>query len=51
MNHGNVNVNLMKVYVIRSKNDIMMSVGVSVKNQIIGVIVKRIYVEVEPSYE
>ena len=32
----------MKVYVIQSKNRVMMSVGVSVKKKMIGVFVKMI---------
>ena len=32
----------MKVYAIQSKNEIMINVGVSVKNQIVGVLVRMI---------
>ena len=32
----------MKVYAIQSKNEIMINVGVSVKNQMVGVLVKII---------
>ena len=39
--HVSENVD-MKVYVIQSKNGIVMNVGVSVKNQIIRVLLKRV---------
>ena len=41
-----VNVDRMKVHLIQSKNRIMMSVGLSVKNQMIQVLVKMIYCEI-----
>ena len=42
MNCVNINMDLMKVYVIQSKNGIKINVGVSVNNQMIGVLVKVI---------
>ena len=42
MNHVSVNVDWMKVYVIQTKIGILVKVGVSAKNWIIGVIVKMI---------
>ena len=40
MNRVSVNVASLKVYVIQSNNEIMMDVGESVRNQMIGVLVK-----------
>ena len=37
-----VNVDWIKVYVIQSKNGIMMNIGVNVKNSMIGVLLKII---------
>ena len=45
-NRLSVNVDRMKVHLIQSKNRIMMSVGLSVKNQMIQVLVKMIYCEI-----
>ena len=42
MTFVNINVDLMKVYVIQSKNGIKINVGGSVNNQMIGVLVKVI---------
>ena len=42
MIHVSVNAYWMKVYAIQSKNEIMINVGVSVKNQIVGVLVRMI---------
>ena len=42
MNSAIVNVDWMKVYVIQIINRIMMNVGVSVKNEMIGILAKII---------
>ena len=38
MNYENVNVDRIKVYVIQNKNEITLNVGVSVKNNMIGLL-------------
>ena len=38
MNYENVNVDRVKVYVIQNKNEITLNVGVSVKNNMIGLL-------------
>ena len=42
MNCVRVNVDLMKVYVIQGKNEVMMNVDVSVKSYMVDVLVKMI---------
>ena len=42
INHESVNVDSMKVYIIPSKTDNTMNVGISVKNQMIRVLVNII---------
>ena len=42
MNRASVHEDLMKVYIIQSKNGIMVSVGVTVKNQTFNFVVMMI---------